>query len=80
MSYFLNGSAWKSAIYDREQAKKYDIEFCNLHLASIQSAWNYQKRFTVSGSRGGFSCVSLVDFHPSIQNSILECKKRQLLS
>jgi hypothetical protein len=32
MSYFLNCSAWKSAIYDGEQVKKYDTEFCNLHL------------------------------------------------
>jgi hypothetical protein len=27
MSYFLNCSAWKSAIYDREQVKKYDTEW-----------------------------------------------------
>src|SRR6266704_3269082 len=28
MSYFLNCSAWKPAIYDREQVKKYDGDSC----------------------------------------------------
>ena len=46
-------------------------------FACIQSPWNDQKRFTVHGSRGGFSSVFLGDFHPSMQNSILECKKCQ---
>ncbi len=36
MSYFLNCSAWKSAIYDREQVKKYDTEFCNLQSECAQ--------------------------------------------
>ncbi len=34
MSYFLNCSAWKSAIYDREQVKKYDTELSHLHIKS----------------------------------------------
>jgi hypothetical protein len=38
-----------------------------LIFARIQSAWNYQKRFIVNGSRGGFSSVFLVDSHPSVQ-------------
>jgi hypothetical protein len=66
-------------LLDASPARK-DCPNLQVILASIQSAWNYQKRFTVSGSRGGFSSVFLVDSHPSVQNSILECKKRQPLS
>jgi hypothetical protein len=43
-------------------------------FACIQSIWNYQKRFTVTGSRGGFSSVFLVNFHPSIKTFTFECK------
>ena len=49
-------------------------------LAYIQRVWNYQKRFTVNGSRGGSPSVFLVEFHPSMQNSILGCKNGQPLS
>lgn len=36
-------------------------------LRGRESPWNYQRRFTVHGSRGGFSSVFLVEFHPSMQ-------------
>lgn len=39
-----------------------------LIFACIQSIWNDHKRFTVNASRGGFSSVFLVDFHPWVQN------------
>ena len=31
---FLNCSAWKSVIYDREQGKKYDTELSHLHTGA----------------------------------------------
>ncbi len=33
VSYFLNCSAWKSAIYNREQVKKYVTELSHLQVA-----------------------------------------------
>ncbi len=34
MSYFLISSAWKAAIHDIEQVKKYDTEFSHLQAGS----------------------------------------------
>src|SRR5579859_3099261 len=48
-----------------------------LVFARIQSAWNYQKRFIVNGSRGGFSSVFLVDSHPSVKFPTLRYKLGQ---
>ncbi len=37
MSYCLNCSAWRSVLDDREQVKKYDTEFSDVHNAPRQA-------------------------------------------
>jgi hypothetical protein len=58
---------------DASLARK-DCPNIQVIFACIHSIWNYQKRFTVNGSRGGFSSVFLVDFHPSVKFSTLRYK------